>query len=87
MLLDLAPSDRHQYTLDLTPSRVEEPGPVIARERLMVVLDQVNGRYGRGTMLLASAGLAGASRYWIMKQERMTPNYTTRWSELALVKA
>lgn len=59
----------------------------MARDRLMGVIDQVNSRYGRGTMLLASAGLEGAARTWTMRQERMTPHYTTRWNDLALVRA
>ena len=59
----------------------------VDRTRLMTALDQVNGRYGRGTMLLASAGLRGADRTWTMKQERMTQQYTTCWSDLGLVRA
>ena len=60
---------------------------LLARARLMSALDQVNSRYGRGTVLLASAGLAGADRSWAMKRERMTPQYTTRWEDLAPAKA
>jgi DNA polymerase V len=102
MLLDLVPAERHQYTLDIDLSQALEQGrgtalgrraPVsqhvqaLARERLMGALDKVNGRYGRGTVLLASAGLAGPARSWTMKQERMTPRYTTCWEDLAPVRA
>jgi hypothetical protein len=31
---------------------------------LLTTLDRVNGRYGRGTILLASAGLQGSARTW-----------------------
>jgi len=34
--------------------------------RLMQALDAVNKRYGRGAMLLASAGLAGDRRVWVL---------------------
>ena len=55
--------------------------------RLMQALDAVNKRYGRGSLLLASAGLAGDRRIWGMKQERMTPGYTTCWAEMPIVRA
>jgi DNA polymerase V len=53
----------------------------------MQALDAVNQRFGRGTLSLASAGLAGEQRQWRMKQERRTPGYTTDWDGLALVRA
>jgi DNA polymerase V len=95
MLLDLQPAERHQFTLDLAPTSVEQGGAghnvseaqPVDRTRLMAALDQVNGRYGRGTMLLASAGLRGADRAWTMKQEHMTQQYTTCWADLGLVLA
>ncbi|MHB1201456.1 MAG: DUF4113 domain-containing protein, partial [Polaromonas sp.] len=56
-------------------------------DRLMQALDALNQRFGRGTVALASAGLAGDQRVWSMKQERRTPGYTTDWDGLALVRA
>lgn len=53
----------------------------------MQALDAVNQRFGRGTVTLASAGLAGEQRQWSMKQERRTPGYTTDGDGLALVRA
>ena len=53
----------------------------------MQALDGVNRRYGRGTVQLGSAGLDGNVRVWSMRQERRTPGYTTRWDELAVVRA
>jgi DNA polymerase V len=95
MLLDLQPAERHQFTLDLGLWSGEQGDSgcdgvevqAVDRTRLMTALDQVNGRYGRGTMLLASAGLRGADRAWTMKQERMTQHYTTCWTDLGLVRA
>jgi DNA polymerase V len=36
----------------------------------MGALDSLNQRYGRGTVHMASAGLAGDRRAWSMNQER-----------------
>ena len=55
--------------------------------RLMTTLDGLNQRFGKGTVLIASAGLAGKKQVWTMKQERMTPAYTTCWKDLAEVRA
>jgi len=84
MLLDLRPARKHQQELDL---EADEPAP--HRGRLMRALDGVNARYGRGALQLASAGTPEQkrSRGWRMKQERRTPGYTTRWEELAVVRA
>ena len=83
MLMDLQPVGRHQFTLDLEP---DEPTNNPNRVRLMHALDSVNGRYGRGTLNLASAGTAGEHRIWQIKQQRKTPGYTTRWEGLAEVR-
>lgn len=53
----------------------------------MATLDKINLRYGRGTVSIASAGLAGDKRVWSMKQERRTPGYTTDWKCLAVARA
>ena len=53
----------------------------------MSALDGTNHRYGRGTVLMASAGLTGDKRLWAMKQERRTPAYTTRWEDMPVARA
>ncbi|OGA22130.1 MAG: DNA polymerase V subunit UmuC [Betaproteobacteria bacterium RIFCSPLOWO2_02_FULL_67_26] len=55
-----------------------------ARARLMVAMDRVNHRTGRGRLRLASAGIRNA---WAMKREKMTRAYTTRWDELPVARA
>jgi len=82
MLLDLRSASQHQHELDLEG---EEPDP--NRGRLMQALDGVNSRFGRGALQLASAGTPDHRRGWMMKQERRTPGYTTRWGELAVARA
>lgn len=80
------------HLLDLQDGAVEQGELALDegvgdRGSLMLALDQVNGRYGRGTVAMASAGLAGARRNWVMKQERKTPDYTTCWKSMPLVMA
>lgn len=52
----------------------------------MEALDQVNGRWGRGTLQIAGAGTGGAHRQWEMKQERKTPGYTTDWRGMVVAR-
>jgi len=82
MLLDLRPADLIQQELSFDDDVVD-----IGSSRLMLALDAVNQRFGRGTLNLASAGLAGDRRPWSMKQERRTPGYTTDWEGLAVARA
>ena len=49
---------------------------------LMNALDQLNQRYGRGTVKISGQG---ASSAWHMKQERKSPHYTTDWQGLPCV--
>jgi DNA polymerase V len=81
MLLELQPSTVLQTELDL--QRDEAPD----RSGLMAAMDDLNQRYGRGTVQMASAGLAGDRRAWAMKQERRTPGYTTCWADMPVVRA
>ncbi len=53
----------------------------------MGTLDKLNDRYGRGTLKVASEGLAGDKRAWAMRQERRTPHYTTNLNEIPVAKA
>lgn len=53
-----------------------------ARSKLMCLMDRVNRSVGKGALQLAAAGTHNA---WAMKRDHMTPAYTTRWDELAVV--
>ncbi len=81
MLLDLQPSSVQQGELEL------EPEPVTDKSRLMIAMDTLNNRFGKGTVHVASAGYAGPLRAWGMKQERLTPQYTTSWSDMPVARA
>jgi hypothetical protein len=48
----------------------------------MSTIDQLNDRYGRSAIALASTGQSGGKRRWSMNQSLKTPDYTTRWPAL-----
>ena len=81
MLLDLQPDTLEQNELDFGD------GDTVDRGRLMSSLDGLNQRFGRGTVMLASAGLKGDKRAFSMKQERRTPCYTTCLADMPIVRA
>ena len=81
MLLDLMPNTHGQGELDFDA----EAGP--AQTRLMQAFDQLNDRFGRGTVHLGSTGASDGPRRWAMRQERLSPQYTTRWSDLPWARA
>lgn len=82
MLLDLRSNTQVQNELDLED---EDTGK--DRTRLMHAMDTLNQRFGKGTVLTASAGLEGVRRQWSMKQLRRTPAYTTRWDDMPVARA
>ena len=53
--------------------------------QVMGALDSVNHRFGRGTLRLASEGIS--NRGWVTKADNRTPAYTTRWSDVPVVRA
>ena len=81
MLMDLQSDTVVQGELNFEGEECRDRG------KLMDSLDDLNQRYGRGTVLMASAGLQGDKRTWSMKQERRTPAYTTRLSDMPIVRA
>lgn len=52
-------------------------------EKLMEVLDHLNAKDGRGTLFFAGQGIQSA---WQMKREMLSPRYTTRFSDLPVVR-
>ena len=69
----------------MTPISVCEVGT--DKTKLMAAMDTINARYGKGTLQVGSIGMRDQPSDWAMKQERRTPRYTTRWDEMALVRA
>lgn len=76
MLGDLVPYEQRPRTL------FDSPAPKSAA--LMAALDQVNDRFGKKTMVVASEGIR---RPWQLKANYRTPRYTTRFSDLPVVSS
>ena len=81
MLMDLQPDSVVQGELALEDDAVQ------STSSLMTALDGLNLRFGKGTVQMASAGLADEQRIWSMKQEHRTPGYTTCWADMLVVRA
>lgn len=53
------------------------------RDTLLATLDEVNHKYGRGTVKLASCGVKMPSQvYALARRQLLSPRYTTEWHEL-----
>ncbi|MDN8598877.1 Y-family DNA polymerase [Citrobacter sp. S2-9] len=65
--------------LNLFDDNAPRPGS----EKLMEVLDQLNAKDGRGTLYFAGQGI---QPQWQMKREMLSPRYTTRYSDLLVVR-
>jgi DNA polymerase V len=77
LLLDLR--QRGEFTDDMFATT--QPA---AAEQVMTVLDQINSKWGRGT--LRPAGVPTAPE-WAMRREMMSPSYTTSFTDLWMVRA
>lgn len=85
MLLDLRPEGQAQGELGLAPA--EQRDKHRDTSALMATMDTLNRRYGAGTVHVASTPDRHTASDWNMRQERLTPQYTTRWSDLPVVRA
>ncbi len=74
MLSEISPVTYRQGDL------LEEGAPI--NNKLMLALDELNQRYGRGTVKVSTQG---SFPDWQMLQERKSPNYTTSWDEVPSV--
>lgn len=81
MLMDLSSETVEQCELDLEPIDTRD------RSKLMMTMDALNSRFGRGTVHVGSASRQCAPSDWSMRQERLTPQYTTRWSDMPVARA
>lgn len=81
ILMDIQDQDILQCELDFCFQSKE------SNINLMQAVDEINDRYGRNCISVASTGVSNSQRSWGMKQGRKTPNYTTNWDEVPTVKA
>lgn len=71
---------------EILPSLFDEPPANAAGDgsHLMSAVDRINARFGRGAVGL---GLAPPDKTdWRMRQEHLSPRYTTRWTDLPRVR-
>ena len=80
LLQELQPLEQLQQHLfvSLSPQQQQR------RECLMQLVDQLNARFGAGTLQWAATGLQPP---WLMRRGHLSPGYTTRFKELPLVQA
>ena len=53
----------------------------------MTTLDELNDRYCRGTVQMASADVKEPKRNFEVQQNLLTPQYTTRLADMPVTKA
>lgn len=75
------------HLLELESANVEQKELLLdeapyGRDELMSAMDQINAKYGHGSLYLASAGTAGARREWTSRRGLKTPEYTTRLTDI-----
>lgn len=61
----------------------DDSAPRRNSEKLMGVLDHLNSKNGRGTLYFAGQGI---QQRWQMKRDMLSPRYTTRFSDLLMVR-
>lgn len=74
-LIDLCPKTSLQYDLFNVPK--SDPN-------LMKIFDSLNNRYGRDVLYIAAQG---SDQHWTMRRQFLSPQYTTRWSDIPMIKA
>ncbi len=55
----------------------------VKQSRLMKVMDQLNERIGHGTLAVATESREGIK----MNRQRLSPQYTTKWTDIPVVKS
>jgi DNA polymerase V len=78
LLLDLSTPDG--WRGDLFDRRTQ------LSDGLMQAVDAINQRHGRGAITFGRAPKSRGA-LWAMKQDQLSPRYTTRWSDLPVAQA
>ncbi|MCA0188476.1 MAG: DUF4113 domain-containing protein, partial [Proteobacteria bacterium] len=78
LLSGLESAGRRQGSLLADPKREARAAA------LMAAMDQINDRWGRGSVRPLATGFGGD---WRMRREKLSPAWTTRWDEVPAVRA
>jgi DNA polymerase V len=76
IVFDIVPEGQTQGALF---DNVDRPKHV----EIMKVLDRINSKYGRDTLKIA---VQGSGQKWKLRQEKLSPCYTTRWTDIIAVR-
>ena len=68
----------------VTGDLFEHPRDTERKRRLVTAVDRLNSRLGEGRVFYAAEGI---EKQWGMRRAFLSPRYTTRWSDLPVVKA
>ena len=63
-------------------SALWEKADTLRKTKLVEVMDKLNQKGGRNTVKFA---IQGSGKSWKMRQNSLSPNYTTRWNDLLKV--
>jgi len=81
LLMGLQPKGTIQASLFDDPAEQAKSG------NMMRVMDAINRKMGQGSLTIAASGAAsGIDRRWAMRRDSKSPNYTTEWNELPVVR-
>ncbi|WP_086983788.1 DUF4113 domain-containing protein [Vibrio aphrogenes] len=64
-------------------TQIDWLNPQQENTKLMQVLDGLNQRYGTDSVFIAAQGI---EQKWAMRRDRLTPQYTTRWGDIPVVR-
>lgn len=78
ILSDLQLQSQHQLDLFEYQQHGDQSDP------LMQIMDRINRRYGRD--MITPGRIKGRRRQWAMRQELLSPAYTTDWRDLLVVR-
>jgi DNA polymerase V len=72
--------------IELESRKFQQPDlfiPDNSNPELMKCFDNINNRYGQGTLKL---GIEGQAESWQMKRNFLSPQFTTRWSDIPQIR-
>lgn len=78
IVYDIVPENRVQGALFDRVDRAKHAA-------VMKALDAINSKYGRDTLKIAAQG-AGKNKKWRLRQEKLSPSYTTKWDDIITVR-
>ena len=78
LALDIVPENQVQGALFDRVDRAKHAA-------VMKTLDVINSKYGRDTLKIAAQG-TGKDKKWRLRQEKLSPSYTTKWEDIIAVR-